>query len=189
MEHTPVLQFVLVGADGVGKTSLALRIYGSDPIENLGLHQTNLNVSLLSVQRYEQPQVRAVIWGQKKERRNILFYPLDTVDASEYDRYTIGNQQSDLFGFHIHLLIIFVCLQISSRLRPLSYCAIPLFAFCASIDSFESFVHCAEKYLREIDHHCRNTPFILVGTKADLRKHSPYNHLSLAVERIISLEG
>lgn len=86
------LQFVLVGADGVGKTSLALRIYGIDPIENLQRYIT-LNVSVFS----GYPGEKATVIGREKKKRTLLFCPYDTVDLKEYDRYAINRTSKEQF--------------------------------------------------------------------------------------------
>ncbi|KAJ5074454.1 hypothetical protein M0811_01085 [Anaeramoeba ignava] len=55
------------------------------------------------------------------------------------------------------------------RLRPLSYPQTDIFLLCFSLISISSFENIKAKYLPEINHHCPNVPFILVGTKLDLR--------------------
>jgi len=55
------------------------------------------------------------------------------------------------------------------RLRPLSYPQTDVFLICFSIISPASFENVRTKWHPEIKHHCPNTPFLLVGTKLDLR--------------------
>ncbi|XP_036624118.1 ras-related C3 botulinum toxin substrate 1-like [Trichosurus vulpecula] len=55
------------------------------------------------------------------------------------------------------------------RLRPLSYLQTDVFVICFSLVSPESFENVREKWYPEVQHHCPNTPIILVGTKLDLR--------------------
>jgi len=55
------------------------------------------------------------------------------------------------------------------RLRPLSYPQTDVFLICFSIISPASFENVKTKWHPEIKHHCPNTPFLLVGTKLDLR--------------------
>jgi small GTP-binding protein len=55
------------------------------------------------------------------------------------------------------------------RLRPLSYPQTDAFLVCFSIISPASFENVKSKWIPEIRHHCPDTPFILVGTKSDLR--------------------
>lgn len=54
-------------------------------------------------------------------------------------------------------------------LRPLSYPSSNLFLVLFSVDNMESFHAIKEKWLPEITHHMPGTPWILVGTKTDLR--------------------
>eukprot|EP01036_Dinobryon_divergens_P031942 gene31942-41436_t len=58
------------------------------------------------------------------------------------------------------------------RLRPLSYPNTNVFLICFSVDSPTSFENIRSKWLAEIQHHAPGVPFILVGTKIDLRKDS-----------------
>ena len=55
------------------------------------------------------------------------------------------------------------------RLRPLSYPQTDVFLLAFSIISPSSFENVSAKWYPEINHHCPNTPIILVGTKLDLR--------------------
>eukprot|EP00616_Rhizochromulina_sp_CCMP1243_P013819 CAMPEP_0118981232 /NCGR_PEP_ID=MMETSP1173-20130426/30144_1 /TAXON_ID=1034831 /ORGANISM="Rhizochromulina marina cf, Strain CCMP1243" /LENGTH=194 /DNA_ID=CAMNT_0006931637 /DNA_START=66 /DNA_END=650 /DNA_ORIENTATION=- len=55
------------------------------------------------------------------------------------------------------------------RLRPLSYPQTDVFLICYSIISPSSFENVKTKWFPEISHHAPGTPFILVGTKLDLR--------------------
>lgn len=55
------------------------------------------------------------------------------------------------------------------RLRPLSYPQTDVFLICYAVTSPTSFDNISSKWHPEITHHAPGTPFILVGTKADLR--------------------
>lgn len=55
------------------------------------------------------------------------------------------------------------------RLRPLSYPGTDIFLVCFSVTSPPSFENVRETWVPELSHYCPNTPFILVGTKCDLR--------------------
>ena len=55
------------------------------------------------------------------------------------------------------------------RLRPLAYPATNIFLICFSTVSYSSFTNVRENWVKEVAHFCPNTPFILVGTKIDLR--------------------
>uniref|UniRef100_A0A7R9U544 Uncharacterized protein n=1 Tax=Pinguiococcus pyrenoidosus TaxID=172671 RepID=A0A7R9U544_9STRA len=56
------------------------------------------------------------------------------------------------------------------RLRPLSYPQTDVFLVCFSIVSPSSFENVRAKWLPEIMHHAPGVPFLLVGTKVDLRE-------------------
>lgn len=55
------------------------------------------------------------------------------------------------------------------KLRPLSYPGTHIFLVCFSVVSRESLENVTAKWLPEISHYAKGVPFILVGTKADLR--------------------
>lgn len=57
------------------------------------------------------------------------------------------------------------------RLRPLSYPGTDVFLLCFSVDNLHSFENIASKWQPEIAHHCPKAPYILVGTKTDLRQN------------------
>ncbi|KAG5666582.1 hypothetical protein PVAND_014600 [Polypedilum vanderplanki] len=56
------------------------------------------------------------------------------------------------------------------RLRPLSYPQTDVFLVCFSVVSPSSFENVKEKWVPEIRHYGKKTPFILVGTQVDLRE-------------------
>ncbi|XP_076337697.1 ras-related protein ced-10-like isoform X2 [Tachypleus tridentatus] len=55
------------------------------------------------------------------------------------------------------------------RLRPLSYPGTDVFLLCFSVDKQASYDNIITKWHPEIRHHCPQTPYVLVGTKTDLR--------------------
>jgi Ras-related C3 botulinum toxin substrate 1 len=59
------------------------------------------------------------------------------------------------------------------RLRPLSYPMTDVFVICYSIISRPSLENVITKWVPELKHHCPNTPYLLVGTKADLINDAP----------------
>ncbi|XP_003742133.2 cell division control protein 42 homolog [Galendromus occidentalis] len=68
------------------------------------------------------------------------------------------------------------------RLRPLSYPGTDAFILCFSVSSKTSHDNVIHKWFPEVRHHCRGVPFILVGTKNDLRtslKHRSTESLNL----------
>jgi len=56
------------------------------------------------------------------------------------------------------------------RLRPLSYPNTDVFLICFSVDSPTSLDNVKNKWYQEIYKYAPNTPFILVGTKLDIRE-------------------
>ena len=73
-------------------------------------------------------------------------------------------------GKHIRLEITNTAGQEDyDHLRPVYYPKTDVFLVIFSLDSLESFVNVSERWLPEIAHHCPNTPYLLVGTKLDLR--------------------
>ncbi|XP_059142035.1 ras-related C3 botulinum toxin substrate 1-like [Physella acuta] len=56
------------------------------------------------------------------------------------------------------------------RLRPLSYPGADCFILCFSLCSEDSAEDIKEKWYPEIRYHCPYAPFILVGTKLDVRQ-------------------
>eukprot|EP01105_Mastigella_eilhardi_P000472 TRINITY_DN10564_c1_g1_i1.p2 TRINITY_DN10564_c1_g1~~TRINITY_DN10564_c1_g1_i1.p2 ORF type:complete len:160 (+),score=52.50 TRINITY_DN10564_c1_g1_i1:303-782(+) len=55
------------------------------------------------------------------------------------------------------------------RIRPCSYMGTDVFLVCFSVVSPVTFSNVSTKWVLEITHHCPKVPFILVGTKTDLR--------------------
>lgn len=55
------------------------------------------------------------------------------------------------------------------RLRPLSYPGTDVFCLLFSVVDPSSLQRLQDKFLPEIRHHCPGVPFVIVGTKADLR--------------------
>jgi Ras-related C3 botulinum toxin substrate 1 len=63
----------------------------------------------------------------------------------------------------------FLCLLSQDRLRPLSYPQTDVFLLTYSIINPSSFENIRAKWYPEISHHCPKVPFLLVGTKMDMR--------------------
>ena len=55
------------------------------------------------------------------------------------------------------------------RLRPLSYPQTDVFLVCFSLVDLNSFQRVSQDFVPEIKHYCPGIPFLLVGTKTDLR--------------------
>eukprot|EP00301_Raphidiophrys_heterophryoidea_P026199 c8987_g1_i3.p1 GENE.c8987_g1_i3~~c8987_g1_i3.p1 ORF type:complete len:142 (+),score=25.61 c8987_g1_i3:260-685(+) len=56
------------------------------------------------------------------------------------------------------------------RLRPLSYPETDVFLICFSIVNPSSLMNVECKWVPEVTHHTAGVPYVLVGTKVDLRK-------------------
>jgi len=75
------------------------------------------------------------------------------------------------------------------RLRPLSYPQTDVFLLCYSIISPSSFENIKSKWYPEIKHHAPNVPFIIVGTKNDLRQdQTTMNKLASQGQRVVPRE-
>ena len=75
------------------------------------------------------------------------------------------------------------------RLRPLSYPGTNIFLVCFSVAEPSSFKRVKEYWFPEIKHHCPNTPFILLGTKVDLRgDRATLDMLTKKQEEVVSKE-
>ncbi|TPX35152.1 hypothetical protein SeMB42_g07232 [Synchytrium endobioticum] len=55
------------------------------------------------------------------------------------------------------------------RLRPLSYPDSHVILICFAIDAPDSLENVSEKWISEVNHFCKDLPFLLVGCKVDLR--------------------
>lgn len=71
------------------------------------------------------------------------------------------------------------------RLRPLSYPQTDVFLVCFSIISRSSFENVKTKWIPEIKHHVPDAPFLIVGTKMDLRNDANFS----AQNQIRTVEG
>lgn len=68
-----------------------------------------------------------------------------------------------------------------NRIMPLSYPDTTLLIICFSISDPDSFSRIESKWVHEVKFHCRDVPYILVGTKADLRYDSS------VIERLVQI--
>jgi len=71
------------------------------------------------------------------------------------------------------------------RLRPLSYPQTDVFLVCFSIISRSSYENVKTKWIPEIKHHVPEAPFLLVGTKTDLRNDTD---VTQKVGQVLQLE-
>jgi Ras-related C3 botulinum toxin substrate 1 len=78
------------------------------------------------------------------------------------------------------------------KLRSLSYPQTDVFVAVFSLICPRSLEHVRSMWVPEIQEHCPNTPFILVGTMSDLRDSFPYiadEYRSQGMERIPTSKG
>jgi len=62
--------------------------------------------------------------------------------------------------------------EVYDRLRPLSYPMTDVFLVCFAVNSKPSFDSVKSKWIPELKHHAPGVPYLLVGTKSDLRDNS-----------------
>ena len=62
------------------------------------------------------------------------------------------------------------CDEEYDRLRPLSYPQTDIFLLCYAVNDIKSFENIKDKWIVETQHHNKDTPFMVVGLKRDLRK-------------------
>ena len=75
------------------------------------------------------------------------------------------------------------------RLRPLSYPGTNIFLVCFSVAEPSSFKRVKEYWVPEIKRYCPNIPFILLGTKVDLRgDRATLDMLAKKQEEVVSME-
>ncbi|XP_016278068.1 cell division control protein 42 homolog [Monodelphis domestica] len=74
-------------------------------------------------------------------------------------------------------------------LRPLNYSQTDVILVCFSVVSRSSFENVKKKWVPEITRYCPKTPFLLVGTKTDLREDaSTLTALAKRKQKLIALE-
>lgn len=74
------------------------------------------------------------------------------------------------------------------RIRPLSFPNTNVFLVCFSITSQSSLEHISTIWVPEISQHQPNTPFILVGTKSDLRGDEELAQMKKLISREEGIE-
>ncbi|XP_066936373.1 ras-like GTP-binding protein Rho1 [Clytia hemisphaerica] len=79
--------------------------------------------------------------------------------------------------------------DVYDRLRPLSYPDTDVFLVCFAVDSPDSLYNAYDKWTPEVKHFGPNVPFVLVGTKCDLRSdESTLKRLRKAKQEVITQE-
>lgn len=72
------------------------------------------------------------------------------------------------------------------RLRPVSYQDTDVFIVCYAINSPESLENVRAKWVPEIHYHCPGIPYILVGTKSDLRQSTEVKLTDTTARKIVN---
>lgn len=102
----------------------------------------------------------------------LISYTTGSFPDTEYVPTVFDNyaQNLDIDGVTVSLTLWDTAGQEDyERLRPLSYPGSDVFLLCFSVDNITSYNNIANKWQPEVKHHCPRTPYILVGTKTDLR--------------------
>ncbi|GKT35174.1 putative multi-domain containing protein [Aduncisulcus paluster] len=101
----------------------------------------------------------------------LLVYCLNTF-PTEYVPTVFDNYQCDVdFGSETYSFQLWDTAgqETYDRLRPLSYPGAHVFLLCFSVVRPESYDNIKGKWYPEVTHHNADAPFVLVGTKIDLR--------------------
>ncbi|XP_003743914.1 cdc42 homolog [Galendromus occidentalis] len=97
-------------------------------------------------------------------------FPID-VPQTNFDNYSVS---LEFEGREVSMALFDSAGQeMFDRLRSLSYPSTNVFLVCFSVACRKSFNDVKAKWVPEIQHYSPGTPFILVGTKVDLRHDKP----------------
>lgn len=105
----------------------------------------------------------------------ILFIIFATVTAKKNQQHHNNNTNDINKEPSLLNIIVFTSYfkEDFSKVRVMSYINSDVFLVCFSIDDIKSLVHVQESWVPELRQHVPNTPFILVGTKLDVRFQQP----------------
>lgn len=105
-------------------------------------------------------------------KTSLLSSYIDNQFGIDYERTVFDNKETNIRVNDVdHFAILFDTAgqEELSSVRPLSYQQTDLFIICFCINSDSSFSHISSRWIPELSHHQPNVPFIVVGTKQDLR--------------------
>jgi len=75
------------------------------------------------------------------------------------------------------------------RMRPLSYPMTNVFLICFAVNSRASFMNVKNRWIPELKHHEPKVPYLLIGTKSDLRDNSEEMVSALEAEEMVKDVG
>lgn len=183
-------KFVIVGDSKCGKTTLLLKYLKSENSSVSQQYSVNQDLKGITYEptvndQYLADQNRSSICEQYslgQDLKEMADEPTvsdqysvvqelgnTTVKPTVYDQYTVD---LSLEGNTVYKLSIHDTAgrYVYDRFRYLSYGSADCILVCFSVDSQESLHNACDKWIPEIRHLCQNTPYILVGSKTDLRK-------------------
>ncbi|GBG28802.1 Ras-related protein Rac1 [Hondaea fermentalgiana] len=155
------LKVVIVGDGAVGKTSLLISYsQGKFPTEYVPTVFDNFE----KVIRADNKDFLMQLWdtaGQEEYDRmdKILTYKHARMrNMNDDDRVPVPSDP--------RVVLLF---SLAQHLRPISYPETDVFLLCFSLAGDRSLTNVQKKWIPEVTKHCPDTPFILVGTKHDLK--------------------
>jgi len=76
-----------------------------------------------------------------------------------------------------------------ARLRPLSYDLTNVFLVCFAVNSKSSFANVENKWIPELNEHAPGVPFLLIGTKSDMRNEPKDMGLASSAEQTSDMKN
>lgn len=147
-------KFVIVGDAQCGKTSLITSFIKTRKINEDQQYPVDLDLCDRRIS-IDLEELNVVIGSSDRHEKTT---------STVFDQYSV-----DLDGQEL-LLCDTAGRYAYDRLRHLSYTGTDCFLVCFTVDSYQSLENACDKWTPEILHQSqRNTPYILVGLKSDLR--------------------
>lgn len=157
------VKIVTVGDGGVGKTCVLIAYTTNKYLEGeLSTHHVSIYIY---VSAYSISNIPLLF---------VLFYVTEfsTICVSDYTPTVFDNYTANVTvnGKVLSLLLWDTAGQEDyDKFRPISYPLTDMYLLCFAIDSPTSYQNVLNKWYQEITYYSPNVPFILVGTKSDLR--------------------